>query len=50
MPRRTHVRHAEFFWNPTGTVRVSKIAYPDAQAALVRAIRDAERDFGISAC
>jgi adenosine deaminase len=42
------VRHAEFFWNPTGTVRVSKIAYPDAQAALVQAIRDARRDFGIS--
>jgi adenine deaminase len=43
------VRHSEFFWNPTGTVRVSKIAYPDAQAAIVRAIRDAARDFGISA-
>lgn len=42
------VRHAEFFWNPTGTVRVSKIAYPEAQAALVRAIRDARRDVGIS--
>ena len=46
----THnVRHSEFFWNPTGTVRVSKIAYPDAQAALVTAIRDAARDFGITA-
>src|SRR5580698_857981 len=44
-----NVRHAEFFWNPTGTVRVSKIAYPDAQDAIVRAIRDARRDFGISA-
>jgi adenine deaminase len=43
------VRHSEFFWNPTGTVRVSKIAYPDAQAAIVTAIRDAARDFGISA-
>ena len=42
------VRHAEFFWNPTGTVRVSKISYPEAQAALVHAIRDARRDFGIS--
>jgi adenine deaminase len=46
----THnVRHAEFFWNPTGTVRISKIAYGDAQAAIVTAIRDAARDFGISA-
>ncbi|MBR7955464.1 adenosine deaminase [Burkholderia cenocepacia] len=44
-----NVRHAEFFWNPTGTVRVSGIAYPDAQAAIVTAIRDAARDFGIGA-
>src|SRR6201996_3918067 len=44
-----NVRHSEFFWNPTGTVRISKIAYPEAQAALVRAIRDAAKDFGISA-
>ena len=44
-----NVRHAEFFWNPTGTVRVSKIAYPEAQAAFVRAIQDAARDFKISA-
>lgn len=43
------VRHSEFFWNPTGTVRVSKIPYADAQAAIVAAIRDAARDFGISA-
>ena len=44
-----NVRHSEFFWNPTGTVRVSKIAYADAQAAIVTAIRDAARDFRISA-
>lgn len=44
-----NVRHAEFFWNPTGTVRISRIAYPEAQAALVRGIRDAARDFGMSA-
>lgn len=44
-----NVRHSEFFWNPTGTARVSKIAYPDAQAAIVTAIRDAARDFGVSA-
>jgi adenine deaminase len=43
------VRHAEFFWNPTGTVRISKIAYNDAQDAIVRAIRDAAHDFNMSA-
>src|SRR5260370_338085 len=44
-----NVRHAEFFWNPTGTVRVSKIEYGDAQAGIVAAVRDASRDFGMSA-
>jgi len=43
-----NVRHAEFFWNPTGTVHVSGIPYADAQAAIVRAIGDAGRDFGIA--
>lgn len=42
------VRHAEFFWNPTGTARDSGIAYPLALEAIVRAIRDAERDHGIA--
>lgn len=42
-----NVRHAEFFWNPTGTVHQSGIAYPDAQDAIVRAIHDAQRDFSI---
>lgn len=41
------VRYCEFFWNPTGTVRVSGIAYADAQAAIVRAIGQAQKDFGI---
>lgn len=41
------VRHAEFFWNPTGTVRVSGIRYEAAQDAIVAAIRDARRDFGV---
>lgn len=41
------VRHAEFFWNPTGTVRVSGIRYEAAQDAIVAAIRDAQRDFGV---
>ncbi len=34
------VRYAEFFWNPTGTARVSRIPYRDARDAIARAIRD----------
>lgn len=41
------IRYTEFFWNPTGTARLSKIPYKDAQAAIVNAIRDAEKKFGI---
>lgn len=41
------VRYSEFFWNPTGTVRRSGIAYDAAQDAIVAGIRDAERDHGI---
>ncbi|MGH6638849.1 MAG: adenosine deaminase family protein, partial [Polaromonas sp.] len=41
------VRYAEFFWNPTGTVRDSGIPYARAQAAIVRAIADAQADSGI---
>ena len=40
------VRYAEFFWNPTATVR-SGIPYARAQGAIVRAIRDAEVQFGV---
>jgi len=43
-----NVRHAEFFWNPTGTARESGIAYPQAQAGILAAIDDAQRDFGIT--
>ncbi|RIX75858.1 adenosine deaminase [Acidovorax cavernicola] len=43
-----HVRYAEFFWNPTGTVHGSGIAYPLAQGAIVRAIHDARQAFGIT--
>ena len=43
------VRYSEFFWNPTGTAAVSRIPYEAAQAAIVGAIRDAERDLGIVA-
>jgi adenosine deaminase len=43
-----HVRYAEFFWNPTGTVHVSGIPYRLAQDAIVRAIHDSEQQFGIT--
>jgi adenosine deaminase len=43
-----NVRYAEFFWNPTGTARESGIAYPQAQAAILRAVEDAQKDFGIT--
>ena len=42
-----NVRHAEFFWNPTGTARDSGMAYPVALQAIVRAIADAHADHGI---
>jgi len=41
------VRYSEFCWNPTGTAAQSGIAFPRAQEAIVRAIQDAESDFGI---
>jgi len=41
------VRHSEFSWNPTGTVHASGIRYERAQQAIVRAIRDAQAQFGI---
>lgn len=41
------VRYAEFFWNPTGTVRESGIDYRLAQQAILRGIDDAARDHGI---
>jgi adenosine deaminase len=42
-----NVRYAEFFWNPTGTVRATGMAYADAQAGIVRGIREAEAACGI---
>lgn len=41
------VRYAEFFWNPTGTAKLSHISYRHAADAIIRAIHDAERDHGI---
>ncbi len=43
------VRHAEFFWNPTGTAREGGLPYARALEGIRRAILDARRDFGISA-
>ncbi|MGO4389900.1 adenosine deaminase [Variovorax sp. M-6] len=42
------VRYSEFFWNPTGTVHASGIGYRKAQDAIVNAIHDAQREFGIT--
>jgi adenine deaminase len=42
-----NVRYAEFFWNPTGTAKVSGIGYGKAADAIVRAIRDGHAQFGI---
>ena len=47
--RQAHaVRYSEFFWNPTGTVHASGIAYRTAQDAIRRAIREAQTRFGIT--
>jgi adenosine deaminase len=42
------VRYAEFFWNPTGTVHYSGLSYAQAQAAIVRGIDDAQKQFGVT--
>ncbi|WP_174274303.1 adenosine deaminase family protein [Sphingomonas bacterium] len=44
-----NVRHAEFFWNPTGTVRDAGLRYDRAQEGIVSGIHAAKRAFGISA-
>jgi len=41
------VRYSEFCWNPTGTAVASGIPFVRAQAAIVRAIQDAEAQLGI---
>ena len=41
------VRYAEFFWNPTGTVRDSAIPFVLARDAIIRAIRDAQHEHGV---
>ena len=43
------VRHAEFFWNPTATIRDTGLAYSEAQAGILAGIREARADVGVSA-
>ena len=45
---RENVRHAEFFWNPTASVRDSGLSYEHLQEAIVRGMAQARADFGIS--
>lgn len=42
------VRHAEFFWNPTGAARDSGIAYRDGLAGIAEAMAAAELEHGIT--
>jgi len=42
------VRHAEFFWNPTGAARDSGIDYRDGLVAIAEAMREAAREHGIT--
>jgi adenosine deaminase len=44
---RESVRHAEFFWNPTVTIRDIGLSYAEVQAAIVRGMQDARADFDI---
>jgi len=44
---RESVRHCEFFWNPTATLRDIGLSYPEVQAAILRGMGDARTDFGI---
>jgi adenosine deaminase len=43
-----NVRHAEFFWNPTASLRTSGLRYADMQAAIVAGMRDAQTDYSIT--
>jgi adenosine deaminase len=46
---RASVRHSEFFWNPTATLRDIGLSYSEVQAAILRGMGDAQTDFGIRA-
>jgi len=45
---RESVRHAEFFWNPTASVRDSGLAYERLQEAILEGMAQARAAFGIS--
>ena len=42
------VRHAEFFWNPTGTLAATDLSYGELQNAILLGMNEAETDFGIA--
>ncbi|WP_375383501.1 adenosine deaminase [uncultured Sphingomonas sp.] len=42
------VRHAEFFWNPTGSLVHSGLPYRAMQDAILAGMRDAQADYGIT--
>ena len=42
------IRHAEFFWNPTATIRDAGLPYDRALAGILEGMRAAQADFGIS--
>ena len=44
-----NVRHAEFFWNPTATIRDTGLAFGEVQAGILAGLHEARADFGISA-
>jgi adenine deaminase len=43
------VRHAEFFWNPTGSAHLPGLSYAQVLPAICQAMEDAKSDFGMSA-
>ena len=43
-----NVRHAEFFWNPTGSLREGRLSYPAMQDAILAGMREAAVDHGIT--
>jgi adenine deaminase len=44
---RESIRHAEFFWNPTATLRDVGLSYAEVQAGILRGMADAAADFAI---
>lgn len=42
------VRHAEVFWNPTGSLRHTDLRYDVLQDAVVAGLAEAETDFGVT--